>query len=514
MKPSPFILEKVDTGSHARAGRLLTAHGEVQTPVFMPVGTFATVRGQNVETLEAAGSTVLLANTYHLWIRPGLEVFEKFGDIHRFMKWGHSVLTDSGGFQVFSLASSREITENGVAFKSYPDGKPRLLTPEISIGIQKRIGSDIMMAFDHCVESTCTIQQAAEAMERTHRWAKRSLEAHGESTTRQSLFGIVQGAIFPELRKQSAEVISSLGFDGFAIGGLAVGESKTLREDMVALTAPLLPADRPRYLMGVGTPIDLLEAVYRGVDMFDCILPTALAPMGVAFTSQGKIDLRRGFHKLSDLPLDANCPCHTCSKYSRAYLHHLVRSQEILRWQLIGTHNLYFYHDLMRRMRAAILEGRFGEFYEKERKDLVRTDAENPPSPIGRGIELPPARGNFEVVTGRHGFSSLKHISGETLHSVNDPWLEAKQLYVDQSGMRELLQQPGEPLVVWDVGLGAAFNAMAAIVCYETLAKENLAKRPMRLISFENDLDALALGLQYANLFPHLRHQAPGSRCG
>ena len=371
-----FQVEKVGMNTHARTARFQTLHGEVKTPIFMPVGTQATVKSQTVETLLAAGSRVLLANTYHLLLRPGAEVFRKFGGIHRFMNWDGPVLTDSGGFQIFSLPHSRKIDEKGALFQSYVDGRTYLLSPESSIEMQKAIGSDIMMVLDQCIPSTSNHREAELAMELTHRWAKRSLEARQDSP--QALFGIVQGACFHDLRKRSAEVLTSLPFDGFAIGGLAVGESKELREEFTEATALLLPKNLPRYLMGVGTPIDILEAVHRGVDLFDCILPSSLAQRGVVFTSRGKIQMRRSVHKFADTPLDPLCLCLTCKNYSRAYLHHLVKTEEVLGWQLLASHNITFYHKLMREIRESIEQDRFYDYYQSKRIELVRADEDNP----------------------------------------------------------------------------------------------------------------------------------------
>ncbi len=371
-----FELQKKSSHSQARAARFTTLHGPVETPIFMPVGTQATVKSQTVESLKQVGSNVLLANTYHLLLRPGPEVFRKFGGIHRFMNWDRPVLTDSGGFQIFSLPHSRRMNEDGAKFQSYVDGKMHLLSPEVSIDMQKAIGSDIMMVLDQCIPSTAERREAESAMHLTHRWAKRSLDARGDSP--QSMFGIVQGACFEDLRKISAEAITSLPFDGFAIGGLAVGEGKNQREDFTELTAKLLPENLPRYLMGVGTPIDLLEAVHRGVDMFDCILPSQLAQRGVAFTSEGKLQLRRTVYKFSEEKLDPACDCQTCQIYTRAYLHHLHKSEEVLGWHLIALHNLTFYHRLMREMRESILEDRFDSYYRVKRQELVRSDEKNP----------------------------------------------------------------------------------------------------------------------------------------
>ena len=379
-----FQLEAQAEGSNARAGRFQTLHGEVLTPVFMPVGTQATVKSQTVDTLEETGAQVLLANTYHLLLRPGMEVFRRMGGIHSFMKWNRVVLTDSGGFQIFSLPHSRKLSDEGALFKSYVDGQSILLTPELSIEMQKAIGSDIMMVLDQCVPSTVDRSVAREALERTHRWAERSYRARaanpnaetGES--KQALFAIVQGACYQDLRKESAQHLTQTDFDGFAIGGLAVGETKAERQDFTQFAAELLPSDRPRYLMGVGTPLDILEAVHRGVDMFDCILPTALAQRGVAFTSQGKLQMRRSAYKFSEEKLDPECNCRACTFHSKAYIHHLVKAGEPLGWHLLGMHNLFFYHQLMAGMRESIFKGTFLDFYHAKRDSLDRSDGAAP----------------------------------------------------------------------------------------------------------------------------------------
>ncbi|HPW59415.1 MAG TPA: tRNA guanosine(34) transglycosylase Tgt, partial [Candidatus Rifleibacterium sp.] len=328
-----FRVEARCGGTRARVGRFTALHGEVVTPVFMPVGTRATVKSQTVETLKATGAQVLLANTYHLLLRPGPEVFRKFGGIHRFMNWDQPVLTDSGGFQIFSLHRSREMNEEGARFQSYIDGKSFMLTPELSIDMQKAIGSDIMMVLDQCIPSTAGHDEAKAAMELTHRWAVRSLAARGDSP--QSMFGIVQGACHHDLRRQSAEFLRQLPFDGMAIGGLAVGETSDLRYEFTGLVAEMLPEHLPRYLMGVGTPLDILEAVHRGVDMFDCIMPSQLGHRGTVYTSHGKMQLRRSVYKFAEEKLDAACDCLTCRDYSRAYLHHLIKSDEPLGWHLL-----------------------------------------------------------------------------------------------------------------------------------------------------------------------------------
>ncbi len=511
-----FQLEKESTGSGARAARFQTLHGEVQTPLFMPVGTQATVKGQTIHTLKATGARILLANTYHLLLRPGPEVFRKVGGIHRFMNWDGPVLTDSGGFQIFSLPTSRRMNEDGARFQSYVDGEVHLLSPETSIEMQKAIGSDIMMVLDQCIPSTAPYAQAEAAMELTHRWAKRSLAARGDSP--QALFGIVQGACHHALRKKSAEFLRELPFDGLAIGGLAVGETHAERSEFTGVVTEHLPGNLPRYLMGVGTPIDILEAVHRGVDMFDCIIPSQLAQRGTVFTSQGKLHFRRSVYKFSDAPLDPTCDCQACREHSRAYLHHLVKTDEQLGWHLLSIHNLAFYHRLMREMRASILQGEFLPFYERMRTELVRTDEVNPSVlPKKRRIFQLPRLGDYEIHQGPTGFSSIRQLSsGEVMHSVNRPEEEANKLYVEQAGLASRILKTdtqGDELVVWDVGLGAASNAMAVIRCFEKAVADHGADalRSLRLVSFERDLDPLKLAAGKAGYFPHVRHGAPES---
>ena len=510
----PFTVQRQSSGSQARAATLQTLHGEVHTPIFMPVGTQATVKAQTVDSLKAAGTRVLLVNTYHLLLRPGPDVFKRFGGIHRFMNWDGPVLTDSGGFQIFSLPHARAMNEDGARFQSYVDGTSHLLSPESSIAMQQAIGSDIMMVLDQCIPSTASYAQAEAAMNLTHRWAKRSLRARGDSP--QALFGIVQGACHPELRKQSAACLSNLPFDGLAIGGLAVGETHSERYAMTALVTDHLPTTLPRYLMGVGTPIDLLESVHRGVDMFDCIIPSQLGQRGLAFTSQGKLQLRRSVYKFAEEALDAQCPCQACQHYSRAYVHHLIKSDEILGWYLLSTHNLTFYHRLMREMRDSILQDDFLSFYEKKRIELTRTDEENPSRPPKKTkITRPTRLGDYEIHRSAQGFCSISQLSsGEVMHSVNDPGEEANRLYVEQSCLAaRLVRQPAlaNMLVIWDVGLGAAFNAMAAIRSFEKCYAERgeQALRSLHLVSFECDLDPLTLAANNPDCFPHLRHAAP-----
>jgi len=505
----PFQVVATATGSQARAAWLKTLHGDIQTPVFMPVGTQATVKGLTVEDLGEAGTQVLLANAYHLLLRPGPEVFTRLGGIHRFMNWPRSVLTDSGGYQVFSLSNERIVTEEGAVFRSYVDGTRVVLSPERSIEVQLAIGSDIMMAMDECIASTSDHASAEAAMQRTHRWAVRSLAARGDAPA--ALFGIVQGACFDDLRHDSALYLTQLPFDGFAIGGLAVGEGKAERERCTALAAALLPADRPRYLMGVGTPLDLLEAVDRGVDMFDCTMPSVLAKQGVAFTWAGRLSLYRGVYKLDDEAVDRGCPCSTCRHYSRAYLHHLTKAGEPLGWQLLTRHNLRFYHDLMAAMRQHIVSDTFAPFRDRQRTQLGRGDDEHPPlvaAPRRRRRDAE-SLSRFEVRESRHGYSTLVHLpSGEIMHGGLDPLGEANALYVEQSHLCErLCEESAQPLVVWDVGLGAAYNAMAVIQAHAGVAA---ARRPLHLVSFEHDLAALRVSLRHAPQFPHLHGRAPG----
>ena len=509
-----FRVEAQATGSRARAATFHTAHNEVRTPLFMPVGTQATVKGQLTQSLEDAGSQILLANTYHLLLRPGPEVFRKLGGIHGFMSWKNSVLTDSGGFQIFSLPHSRSMTEEGAAFQSHIDGRTILLSPELSIETQKAIGSDIMMALDQCIPSTADETTARAALGITHRWAARSLAARGDST--QALFAIVQGALFPELRRESAAGLCEMPFDGYAIGGLAVGESRSERQDTCELTTQLLPHDRPRYLMGVGTPLDLLEAVHRGVDMFDCIIPTQVAQRGAAFTSRGFLQLRRGVYKFSEDKLDPLCNCPTCARYSRAYLHHLTKCGEHLGWQLLGQHNLYFYHQLMREIRQSIFEDRFLDLYREKRAFLHESDADHPIHKQKPRKKMAFHLGNYEVHRAPEGFASIRQISsGEIMHARTAPMVEAHSLYIEQSDLAARLRiSTGEnadaaPLVIWDVGLGAAANAMAAILCHEAQAAAG-SVRPMHIVSFENDLDPLKLAFLHNREFTYLRHAAIG----
>ncbi len=515
-----FKLEATASGSRARAARFTTLHNAVLTPTFMPVGTHAAVRAQRREDVLASGAQVLLANTYHLMLRPGIELFEKFGGIHRFMNWPRSVLTDSGGYQIFSLPGSRSVSEECAQFKSYVDQTALRLSPESSIAAQQAIGSDIMMVLDQCVPSTVERSVAQQAMELTHRWALRSLTARGASP--QALFGIVQGASYADLRATSARVITQMPFDGYAIGGLAVGEGSAEREACTAIVTELLPEDKPRYLMGVGTTRDLLEAVHRGVDMFDCILPTALAKQGVAFTSLGRRDLRRAAYRGMEGPLDPECSCHTCRTYSIAYLLHLNRVREPQGWQLLGLHNIHFYMQLMRTMREHILADTWAQFYRSQRDVLDARDSYGrAPTHVTKAQrqKLKLKLGRYEVIVHDSVGRIRDMTSGEVMHSVNDPAEEARSLYVEQSRLiQRLLEPSAAPLVVWDVGLGAAANAMAAIQAVEataplgamaTIGASAGRGRPLHLVSFENDMDSLLLALRHPAWFKHLRHPAP-----
>jgi queuine tRNA-ribosyltransferase len=345
----------------ARAGRLATAHGVVDTPAFMPVGTAATVKAVTPDGVAATGARLLLSNTYHLMLRPGAERIAALGGLHRFMNWPHAILTDSGGFQVMSLANLRTISEEGVAFRSHLDGSRHLLTPERSIEIQRLLGADITMAFDECTPYPAERGAVEASMELSMRWAERSRRAFAERPGH-GIFGIVQGGVHADLRERSARRLTEIGFDGYAIGGLAIGEGQATTFAMAEATVPFLPEDRPRYLMGVGKPADLIGAVKRGIDMFDCVLPTRSGRTAQAFTSAGTLNLRNARHADDPAPLDPNCHCPACTGYSRAYLHHLVKAGEILAAMLLTTHNLTYYADLMAAMREAIVQGRLAGF--------------------------------------------------------------------------------------------------------------------------------------------------------
>ncbi len=345
----------------ARRGRLATAHGAVDTPAFMPVGTAATVKAMTPEGVAASGAQILLGNTYHLMLRPGAERIAALGGLHRFMNWPYPILTDSGGFQVMSLGKLRKIAEDGVAFRSHLDGSAHLLTPERSVEIQHLLGADVTMALDECTPFPSPPDAVEKSMELSMRWALRSRDAFVERPGH-GVFGIVQGGVYPELRRRSAGRLNEIGFDGYAVGGLAVGEGQPVMFDILEATVPALPADRPHYLMGVGKPADLVGAVIRGIDMFDCVLPTRSGRTAQAFTRNGALNLRNARHADDPSPLDRACRCPACTGYSRAYLHHLVRCGEILGAMLLTQHNLRYYADLMAAMRRAIEAGALSDF--------------------------------------------------------------------------------------------------------------------------------------------------------
>ena len=358
-----LIKQCPDTG--ARAGRLHTPHGTFDTPMFMPVGTQGTVKTLSPEELKTMGAGFILGNTYHLFLRPGHETVRKAGGLHRFMNWDGGILTDSGGFQVFSLGELRKITEEGVAFRSHLDGSRQFLSPEKSMEVQMALGSDIAMAFDECTPYPADYEYACSSMRLTTRWARRCLAAHTRED--QSLFGIVQGGMYKDLRQESAESLVEMDFPGYAIGGLSVGEPKPLMYELLAHTTPFLPRDKARYLMGVGTPDCLVEGVALGVDMFDCVFPTRVARNGTAITSQGRVVIRNAAYTEDFTPLNPDCDCYTCRNYSRAYLRHLIRCDEIFGLRLMSLHNLHYLIRLMREIRTAILEDRYAKFQQNFR---------------------------------------------------------------------------------------------------------------------------------------------------
>ncbi|BDG06284.1 tRNA guanosine(34) transglycosylase Tgt [Anaeromyxobacter oryzae] len=549
-----------DPGTRARRGAFVTRHGRVETPAFMPVGTRASVTGLTPEDVVALGGEIILANTYHLLLRPGPEAMRHFGGVHRFMGWDGPVLTDSGGFQIFSLARDRTVTEQGARFKSYVDSRIHVLTPESSIAMQTAIGSDVMMVLDVCLPSTAPAAEIREAMDRTHRWALRSLAAREDPE--QALFAIVQGGLDPALRAESAAFLVQHPFDGFAIGGLAVGDTREERGDVMERTADLLPPDRPRYLMGVGTPADILEAIGRGVDMFDCVLPTTMAWQGTAFTGTGRVRVTRSEYRLSDAPLDPACGCATCRRHSRGYLYHLLKCREPLGPRLLSVHNVHHYLELMRQARAAIEVGRYGAFAQEKLEAIDRHEHDasgrppgrrrvpegipsasafvpgdgtaptpdpdaNPASPVpgspvpwpvdpgpgpgssatghgpreaGHGHESPvtvtgtgtgESTSRFHLVLTSLGAPAVRDaLSGEVMHPVIGPAVESERLYVAQSRLRDRLAEPGPPLVLLDVGLGAGSNALAAL---RAAWGAPPGGRGLEVVSFEQDTGALAL---------------------
>jgi queuine tRNA-ribosyltransferase len=356
--PFTYTLEATDPETGARAGRFTTPHGEILTPTFMPVGTQATVKSLSPEELTALGAQIILSNTYHLYLRPGAETVAQLGGLHRFMQWDRPILTDSGGFQVFSLAHLRKLDEDGVTFRSHIDGSEQRLTPERAVWAQEQLGADVIMCFDECVEYPATHERARTSMERTHRWAERCRRA--QTRADQALFGIVQGSTYEDLRAESARAITALDFPGYAIGGVSVGETKEECWRVTGAVTPLLPANKPRYLMGVGSPEDLVEGVARGVDLFDCVLPTRIARNGTLLTDAGRVTVTRGGLRTQEAPVDPTCDCYTCRHFSAAYLHHLFKAEELLGYRLASIHNLRYMARLSARMRDAILEGRYG----------------------------------------------------------------------------------------------------------------------------------------------------------
>ncbi|WP_297778307.1 tRNA guanosine(34) transglycosylase Tgt [uncultured Roseovarius sp.] len=353
-----FGFEKLAQDGAARTGVIHTPRGEIRTPAFMPVGTAATVKAMMPESVRATGADILLGNTYHLMLRPGAERIDRLGGLHRFMNWERPILTDSGGFQVMSLAGLRKLTEQGVTFKSHIDGSKHELTPERSMDIQRLLGSDIVMCFDECPALPASDKAVAESMRLSMRWAARSKDAFGDRPGH-ALFGIMQGGVTPELREESAEALKAIGFDGYAVGGLAVGEGQEAMFGVLDYATRFLPEDRPRYLMGVGKPDDIVGAVKRGIDMMDCVLPSRSGRTGQVFTRHGVVNIKNARHQDDPRPLDEACGCPACRNYSRAYLHHVFRSQEIISSMLLTWHNLHYFQVIMAEMRAAISEGRF-----------------------------------------------------------------------------------------------------------------------------------------------------------
>lgn len=369
-----FVLK--GQSAQARRGQITFPRGSIQTPAFMPVGTYGSVKGLTPEHIKALGAEIILGNTFHLMLRPGTEIIKQHGDLHDFIHWDKPILTDSGGFQVFSLGAMRKITEEGVHFRSPVNGEKIFMSPESSMQVQRDLGSDIVMIFDECTPFPATEKQAADSMRLSLRWAQRSKEAHGDNPS--ALFGIIQGGMYESLRDESLSALTEIGFDGYAIGGLSVGEPKDDMMRILAHVAPHMPADKPRYLMGVGTPEDLVEGVRRGIDMFDCVMPTRNARNGHLFTSTGVVKLRNAANKTDTGPIDSACDCYTCKNYSRAYLHHLDKCKEMLGGTLNSIHNLHYYQTLMAGLRASLDAGTFDafvdEFYAKRGQNTPALD--------------------------------------------------------------------------------------------------------------------------------------------
>ncbi|MGA2954903.1 MAG: tRNA guanosine(34) transglycosylase Tgt [Thermodesulfobacteriota bacterium] len=387
-----------DKNTGARLGRCLTSHGLFHTPAFIPVGTQATVKALTPEELQEMGAEIILSNTYHLYLRPGQERIRRLGGLHKFMHWNHPLLTDSGGFQVFSLNSLVKVSEEGVQFQSHLDGSRHRITPERAVEIQEALGADIIMCLDECTPYPVSHQEAERSLEITLNWSRRCKESHRNPD--QALFGIVQGGMYSDLRRRSVEAVGEIGFDGYAIGGLSVGESKERMVEVVGETAPLLPAHQPRYLMGVGTPGDIARAIQQGVDMFDCVLPTRNARNGMLFTRKGRLVIKNARFAEDDLPIEPGCSCYTCRHYSRAYLRHLYLAEEILAMRLNTIHNLHFYLTFMKEIRQAIDQDRLQEFLKdchplgeaEEEKEADGSDSSNPSFRKANSLEKSPGR--------------------------------------------------------------------------------------------------------------------------
>ena len=393
-----FELLHRDAGTGARTGRMHTAHGTVETPVFMPVGTQATVKAVGQDDLQTLGAEIILGNTYHLMLRPGEALVQRLGGLHRFMAWPRAIITDSGGYQVYSLAQSRRITEEGATFQSHLDGSQHVLTPERAVAIQEALGADILMALDECPPSRSERAYLEESLARTTRWLRRCARAWKGGSG--ALFGIAQGGLDLGLRRRHLEEVCAIDLPGYALGGYSVGERPEEMQASVAEVAPLMPEDRPRYLMGVGTPVDLMQAVAAGIDMFDCVLPTRCARNGLLFTHQGRLNLRNAVHARDESPPDARCDCYTCRTHSRAYLRHLFAADELLALRLATLHNLHHYLSLMRGAREAIAEDRFAAFVADVRE---REGGRAPPLGDEPGADPPPARGRAGGQPGRTG---------------------------------------------------------------------------------------------------------------
>jgi queuine tRNA-ribosyltransferase len=496
--------------TRARRGRLLVGPHVIETPQFMPVATRGAVRGLRTQDLEDAGASMLLANTWHLLEQPGLATLDAVGGLAALMGWRGAVLTDSGGFQAFSLGDAAAVDDEGMTLTDPKSGRRTRLTPETVWQVQRSIRSDVAMVLDHCVPHTASHDEASAAAARTHRWLDRALAARLPGDPR--LYGIVQGGVHLDLREESAAFLASRPVDGFGIGGLAVGESAAVREAQLDAVVPLLPPDRPRYLMGLGSPRDLLEAIHRGVDLFDCIWPNAVARHGLAVTSAGRVDLRRGVYARCDLPLDAACACSVCTRHSRAFLHHLLRAEEPLAWTLIATHNVHFILALMNDARGALDDGTFPSFYRERRDVLDAPDAAFPPkAPARARVRRPTTRGAWTLVEqpgwqGAPPFRAVRHDpSGEVMHGVLPADVEVDALYVGPMGVVDAAARDGAPWVVWDVGMGAASTAVAIVRAWEAVP----SSRRLILVSFERDLDPLRLALDHHDHFPRLRHAGP-----